>query len=187
MELFTKDYQNLATFCSGIWTTPGRCEVVLNDAGLEPSKFNLIGQPLIVWWAILNELRIRNDGSMSRLVVALMHEYPENNALRAASAPWVPSPAQAGPVGIPGPAPFPGAGPPGQKTEPPLGALETVVNPAATTVPLIAPIDYSDEADLVAQRGIALWHVMADLVRRVEELEKTRGVLRPLVVQPPQP
>lgn len=131
-----------------------------------------MAEPSIMrWLSIIRELMRKNDGSMGRLVVVLMKQYPDNKSLRDVCAPWIPaSPAK----DTTAPAVAPDL-PPGAvlvkkfEDEKPL--------PKQKVVPVVAPVDFADEAELVVPRVDTLWEAMIEMERRMVEMEQWRSAL----------
>lgn len=169
MEQFSVAHKALQVFCADFWPSAEDCSLILGDIGIESARINL-GEPSIMrWLSIINELRRRDDGSLGRLVVVLMDQYPENQALRAVCAPWIPAnPAKTTqdkpdvPV-----APVPAGAVLVKKFTPePKAAVEPKV------VPLVAPADFADDAELVVPKIDTLWDAVVDMEQRYVELEK---------------
>ena len=163
MEQFSVAHKALQVFCADFWPSAEDCSLILGDIGIEGARINL-GEPSIMrWLSIINELRRRDDGSLSRLVVILMEQYPENQALRTVCAPWIPAhpmqSAQEKPVAAVAPVP--------------TGAVlvkKFVAEPKV--VPLVAPADFADDAELVVPKIDTLWDAVVDMEQRYVELEK---------------
>lgn len=177
MEVFSQSHKNLQMFCADFWPSQADCESILADVGIDSARINMAEPSIMRWLSIIRELMRKNDGSMGRLVIVLMKQYPENKSLAAVCAPWVPAtPAKSSPnTSVPASEVMPEtAVPPGavlaKKFEP-----ETKSKP--DLVPVVVPPDFADEAELVVPRIDTLWEAMIDMERRMVEMEQWRSAL----------
>lgn len=132
------------------------------------------------WLSIIRELMRKDDGSMARLVVVLIKQYPQNKALQAVCAPWIPAtPARTDPVqSVPPDSPV--------KSEPlkpelvapvPTGAVLVKKFVAESKpVPVVVPADFADEAGMAVARIDTLWAAMIDVEQRLANIEGWRNV-----------
>lgn len=185
METFSVAHRNLQMFCADFWEDPASCVVILNEIGISPSAVDMTPPAIMRWYSIIRHLMRLNDGSMSRLVVALMGQYPANDALRSVCSPWIPSQPMTGNAkGAKQPdheadkAPF--VLPEGtvlvEEFDPvgkPKKSKETPAPPVVPpVVPLVAPVDFADEADAVVPKMETLWATVIEQDRRIKELER---------------
>ena len=161
MESFSQSHKNLQMFCADFWPSAQDCELILGDVGIDSRRINMSEPSIMRWLSIIQEMRRRDDGSMSMLVNVLMKQYPENKQLREVCAPWIPTA-------------------PAKET---LSA--TIVTTAnATTagvlvskkpkklIPVVVDPDFSADADLVVPKLTTLWDAMIDTEKRITEMEK---------------
>lgn len=180
MEIFSKSHRDLQMFCADFWPSAADCQLILTDVGIESGRINMDEPSIMRWLSIIRELMRKDDGSMARLVVVLMKQYPDNKALAAVCAPWTPAvPARSALIEAPMP----------DEPNIPAGAVlvkkfdkkDTPVaapvgtKPASDPVPVVVPPDFADEATLVVPRLDTLWEAMIDTERRLVELEKRLG------------
>lgn len=190
MESFSLAHRNLQMFCADFWEDPASCVVILNDIGISPGAVDMTPPAIMRWYSIIRHLMRLDDGSMSRLVVALMAQYPANDALRRVCSPWIPAQplttislaAQPGTQGSPqgGPATTPAPGTPLGTPVVPV----PIVLPEGTVlvkefkaddgppVPVVAPHDFAEEADAVVPRMETLWATVIEQDRHIRELER---------------
>lgn len=178
MEIFSQSHKNLQLFCADFWPSQEDCQLILDDIGVSSGRINMAEPSIMRWLSIIRELMRKNDGSMARLVTVLIKQYPNNKDLIAVCAPWIPvmpaksaepveenagSPAQ----GAPSPAPAPAAAIP-------KGAVlvKKFEDTPKEPVPIVAPPDFADEADLVVPRIDTLWEAMIDVERRLTDVER---------------
>lgn len=147
MESWSVAHKALQIFCAGFWETAEDCQLILDEIGISSGRISLSEPSVMRWYRIILELMRRNDGSMARLVQALMRDYPDNKDLAAVCAPWIPAqPA---------------------KTLPPAEPPELV--------PVVVPADFADDAPLTIARLDTLWEAMVDVERRLVEIEQWRN------------
>jgi hypothetical protein len=181
VEVFSQSHKNLQMFCADFWPSQADCELILGDVGIDSTRINMAEPSIMRWLSIIRELMRKNDGSMGRLVIVLMKQYPENKSLAAVCAPWIPAtPAKSSPnTSVPLPADS--AAP---ETVVPPGAVlakkfesEPKSKPKPALVPVVAQPDFADEAELVVPRIDTLWEAMVDMERRMVEMEEWRSSL----------
>lgn len=170
-------------FCADFWEDPASCVVILNEIGVSPSAVDMTPPAIMRWYSIIRHLMRLDDGSMGRLVVALMNQYPSNDALRSVCSPWIPSqpmtrpaasnahpaePQVAAPVVLPPGSvlveEFKGAGAPDKK---PKAKAEP-----EKLIPVVVPVDFAEEADAVVPKMETLWATVIEQDRRIKELER---------------
>lgn len=156
MEMWSVSHRNLQIFCADFWPSADDCQLILDEIGVNSIRINLSEPAIMRWLSIIRELMRKNDGSMSRLVLALMKQYPDNKQLAAVSAPWIPAA--------------------------PVKAMtgDVVAMPPPPTpelVALVAPAEDAEEAQLIVPRLDTLWEAMVDQERRLDELERLRDSL----------
>lgn len=176
MEIFSKSHKALQIFCAGFWDTAADCELILGDVGIDSTRINLAEPSLMRWYSIIRELIRKNDGSMAVLVDVLMKQYPENKSLSAVCAPWIPSqPAKSAPVESATP-----EAPLAPSASVPTGAvLVKKFETKPELVPVVAPLDFAEEAEEVIPRIETLWAAMIDVEQRLVELEQWRNQPQP--------
>lgn len=91
MESWSIAHKNLQIFCADFWPSPDDCAAILEEIGISSNRINMSEPSIMRWLSIIKELMRKNDGSMAKLVVALVRQYPNNSALLAVCAPWIPS------------------------------------------------------------------------------------------------
>lgn len=179
MEVFSQSHKNLQMFCADFWTTAEDCQLILSDVGVDSKRINLAEPAIMRWYSIIRELMRKNDGSMARLVVVLMKQYPENQALRDVCAPWIPAtPAKTSSVDVDATLPpgavlvkkFEAESGPEPKTKP-------KPEPAPKLVPVAVPEDFAEDAPLTVARIDTLWAAMVDTENRLREIEEWRNSL----------
>lgn len=189
METFSLSHRRLQIFCAGFWETAEDCQLILNDIGADNTRISLSEPSIQRWFRIINELIRKDDGSMARLVIVLMRDYPNNKALRDVCAPWIPaSPMQAPPADKPAPIPV-GAVLVKEFVEDELDALPSPAKKKAKhvtseeVIPLVASADFADEADLVIPKIQTLWDAMTStgeqmqkIIERLDEMDRWRNV-----------
>lgn len=148
LETFSQAHKTLQMFCAEFWSSAVDCEFILADIGVDSKRINLAEPSIMRWLSIIRELMRMNDGSMGRLVSALMKQYPENQSLRAVCAPWVPA-----------------------------APAKTEVLPSEV-VPVVAAVDFATDVALVVPRVDTLWETLVDMERRLLELEQWRNQSR---------
>lgn len=176
MESWSVAHKNLQIFCADVWDTAERCQLILDEIGISSGRISLSEPSIMRWYRIILELMRRNDGSMTQLVQALMKDYPGNSALAVVCAPWTPSaPAKSLPIPEPIPAPLV------DSPVPPGAVLVKKFRdePEPKAVPVVAPADFADEAELVIPRLDTLWEAMVDMERRMVEMEQWRSLPKP--------
>ena len=159
MESFSQSHKNLQMLCADFWPSAEDCQLILNDIGLTSVRINMAEPSIMRWLSIINELRRRDDGSMGRLVVVLLRQYPENQQLRDVCAPWTPA-APAHEATIAAPTGFV-PGKKGDAPEKPAPDVEDI-----------------EEDALIVPRIDTLWDAMIDIEKRMIELEHLRETLR---------
>lgn len=170
METFSQSHKNLQMFCADFWPSQADCELILGDVGVDSKRINMAEPSIMRWLSIIRELMRKNDGSMAQLVIVLMRQYPENKSLAAVCAPWIPAtPAKSSPnTSVPS----------APDTVVPAGAvLAKKFEPELAVVPVVAPVDFAEEAALVVPRIDTLWEAMIDMERRMVEMEQWRSAL----------
>lgn len=192
MESFSVAHRNLQMFCADFWEDPAACVVILTEIGISPSAVDMTPPAIMRWYSIIRHLMRLDDGSMGRLVVVLMNQYPANDALRAVCSPWIPSrpmtrpsshqveePAKAvEPLELPPGTvlveEFTGDDAPAKKGKSgPKGSPEPKPEPFKTElVPVVVPVDFADEADAVIPKMETLWATVIEQDRRIKELER---------------
>jgi len=145
MESFSQAHRNLQMFCADFWEKSAECVVILDAIGISPSAVDMTPPAIMRWYSIIRHLMRLDDGSMGRLVVALMDQYPQNDALRAVCAPWIPA----------------------------LPAQLTAVPKSQKLLPVVVPVDFADEADAVVPKIDTLWITMVETNVRLTRLEAT--------------
>lgn len=182
METFSQSHKKLQVFCADFWPSADDCSLILADVGIDSARINLSEPSIMRWLSIIRELMRRNDGSMGVLVVVLMKQYPDNKALRDVCSPWIPAtPAKdtsdavpAGTVPVPAGAvlvkKFEDEASPDPKSNP-------KPDPKTKLVPVVTPVDFAEEAELVVPRIDTLWAAMVDMEQRMVEMEQWRKAL----------
>lgn len=137
-------------FCADFWDEPAQCIVILDAIGISPSSVDMTPPAIMRWYSIIRHLMRLDDGSMGRLVIVLMTEYPNNDALRTVCAPWIPAlPSQ----------------------------IQVLPQKRLTVeddlVPVVVPIDFADEADTVVPKMDTLWSTVVEVNKRLILLEAT--------------
>lgn len=184
MEVFSQSHKNLQMFCADFWPSQADCELILGDVGIDSTRINMAEPSIMRWLSIIRELMRKNDGSMGRLAIVLMKQYPENKSLAAVCAPWIPAnPAKSSPNTSALPVVDSAAPEPSVPPVPPGAVLvkkfetEPKSKPKPELVPVVAPVDFADEAELVVPRIDTLWEAMVDMERRMVEMEQWRNAL----------
>lgn len=176
MESFSVAHKNLQMFCADFWDDPASCVVILNEIGISPSAVDMTPPAIMRWYSIIRHLMRLNDGSMGRLVVALMNQYPANDALRSVCAPWIP----ATPAKITQPGAGASAAPESEDVPEPIALPKGTVlvekfkgkqTPQPTVVPVVVPADFADEADAVVPKIETLWATVVEQDKRIVRLE----------------
>lgn len=150
METFSQNHRNLQVLCAEIWSSAADCELILSYLGIESSHVNLAEPSIMRWLSIIRELMFMNDGSLSRLVIVLMNQYPNNTTLRAVCAPWMPVA--------------------------PASVLTTHADPlpvavAQSPVPVMVAAEFAEEAALILPRLDALWQTMIEVNAQITAIE----------------
>lgn len=157
MEKFTQSYRNLQIFASELWDTAFACQRIIEEAGATTLRINMSEPSIQRWFYVLDELRKLDDGSMARLVLVMIKEYPNNNDLLAVCAPWIPA----------APATSQFYPEKDRANGPPMPPP-----PPVPVVPVVVPVDFAEDADLIVPRLETLWQAVREQAEKIAHQEE---------------